>query len=84
MESNGIPGQIHISQSTADELTTAGKAKWLTARPDKIVAKGKGEMDTYFVAVPENADRSARSANTDNSSVMLSNADETETEAGAL
>ena len=44
MESNGVKGKIHISQSTADELITAGKAQWLIPRVDKIVAKGKGEM----------------------------------------
>ena len=74
MESNGVPGKIHVSQTTADELTAAGKGSWLTARPDKIVAKGKGEMDTYFVTVPEHTDRSARSGNTDDSaSMMMSN-----------
>ena len=46
MESNGVKGKIHISQSTADELITAGKAQWLIPREDKIVAKGKGEMQT--------------------------------------
>jgi class 3 adenylate cyclase len=49
MESNGSKGRLHISQTTADELTKAGKAHWLTPREDKIVAKGKGEMQTYWV-----------------------------------
>ena len=51
MESNGIPGRIHISQDTADLLTTAGKEKWLTQREDKITAKGKGELTTYFINI---------------------------------
>ena len=46
MESNGAKGMIHCSQSTADELIMAGKAHWLTSRADKVVAKGKGEMQT--------------------------------------
>ena len=49
MESNGIKGRIHCSQSTADALVQAGKSHWLTRREDKIVAKGKGEMQTYWV-----------------------------------
>ena len=42
MESNGQPNCIHVSQSTADALTSAGKGHWVTAREDKIKAKGKG------------------------------------------
>jgi hypothetical protein len=42
MESNGIRGGIHVSDSTASLLPD----KWLTMREDKIVAKGKGEMTT--------------------------------------
>ena len=49
MESNGSKGRIHCSQSTADELINAGKAHWITAREDKIVAKGKGELQTYWI-----------------------------------
>lgn len=50
MESNGVKGRIHVSQSTADELLAKGKGHWLTPREDKIIAKGKGEMQTYFVS----------------------------------
>merc|ERR1712157_557834 len=47
MESNGVKGRIHVSQTTADELEKSGKGTWLTPREDKIVAKGKGEMQTF-------------------------------------
>jgi class 3 adenylate cyclase len=46
MESNGVKGKIHCSQTTADALISAGRSQWLTAREDKITAKGKGEMQT--------------------------------------
>jgi class 3 adenylate cyclase len=46
MESNGMKGKIHCSQTTADALISAGKTQWLTSRADKITAKGKGEMQT--------------------------------------
>lgn len=77
METNGVPGKIHASQATADEITAQGMGAWLTARPDKIVAKGKGEMDTYYVTVPEHTDRSARSGHTDDSASMMMHSDHT-------
>ncbi|CAB9531243.1 Receptor-type guanylate cyclase gcy (Partial), partial [Seminavis robusta] len=51
MESNGVRGRIHVSQATADAITLAGKASWLTPREDKILAKGKGLMQTYFAQI---------------------------------
>ena len=50
MESNGQKGRIHISQSTADLLTAAGLESWVVPRETKIEAKGKGSMQTYWVA----------------------------------
>ncbi|CAJ1936433.1 unnamed protein product [Cylindrotheca closterium] len=52
MESNSETGRIHCSKTTADLLVEGGKQLWLTERADKIVAKGKGEMTTYFIEVP--------------------------------
>jgi hypothetical protein len=49
MESHGIKGRIQVSQSTADEIVKAGKRGWIVPREDKIQAKGKGELQTYFV-----------------------------------
>jgi class 3 adenylate cyclase len=49
MESNGVGGKIHVSQTTADLLVAAGKTKWLIKRPELVAAKGKGEMQTYWV-----------------------------------
>lgn len=53
MESNGVKGRIHISQETADELAAKGKGAWVTPREDKVVAKGKGELQTYWVSPRE-------------------------------
>jgi Adenylate and Guanylate cyclase catalytic domain len=52
MESNGQVNRIHVSEATADLLK--GKIN-VTPREDKIVAKGKGEMQTYFVDVKGSA-----------------------------
>jgi class 3 adenylate cyclase len=49
MESNGMANRIHCSQSTADQLTVAGKDQWLVKREDLVEAKGKGAMQTYWV-----------------------------------
>jgi class 3 adenylate cyclase len=63
MESNGKPGRIHVSQQTADELIGKGKASWITQREDKIVAKGKGELQTYWVT-PRSTTKSAETMST--------------------
>ena len=44
MESNGEKGKIHCSPSTAALLPE----RWITPRADKIVAKGKGEMQSKY------------------------------------
>jgi class 3 adenylate cyclase len=51
MESTGLRDRIQVSQDTADLLIAAGKSKWLTPREEKVIAKGKGSMQTYWVAV---------------------------------
>ncbi|KAL7558130.1 hypothetical protein ACA910_013186 [Epithemia clementina (nom. ined.)] len=49
MESTGLPDRIQVSQETATLLSEAGKAHWLSPRTDKVVAKGKGELQTYWL-----------------------------------
>ncbi|MEE4248855.1 MAG: adenylate/guanylate cyclase domain-containing protein, partial [Kangiellaceae bacterium] len=49
MESTGMRGKIQVSQETADRLITAGKTNWITPREDKVKAKGKGDMQTFWV-----------------------------------
>ena len=36
MESNGIPGRIHVSQEFRDEMTRHGLGSWLEERADKV------------------------------------------------
>lgn len=49
MESNGMPGRIHMSEATAMALKERGYESWVQQREDTINAKGKGEMQTYWV-----------------------------------
>jgi class 3 adenylate cyclase len=51
MKSTGLPNRIQVSQETADRLVAAGKGEWLKARSAKVLAKGKGELQTYFLSV---------------------------------
>lgn len=51
MESTGQAGRIQVSQETADELVAKGKKSWLKMREDKVNAKGKGELTTYWVSI---------------------------------
>ncbi|GAX23164.1 hypothetical protein FisN_33Lh057 [Fistulifera solaris] len=57
MESNGLPGKIHISQETARLLIAAGKEHWVIPRDEKVVAKGKGELQTYWLVTTKASDR---------------------------
>ena len=49
MESNGERNKIQVSQATADLIIAGGKGHWLTARADLIKAKGKGDLQTYWL-----------------------------------
>lgn len=49
MEANGESNRIHISQSTAELIESAGKGAWLQKRADLVEVKGKGFMQTYFL-----------------------------------
>ena len=51
MESTGQIGRIQLTQSSADLLITAGKERWIRAREDKVEAKGKGTMQTYWLEI---------------------------------
>ena len=49
MESTGVPNHIHVSRKTAAQLRREHKGHWLAERPELVSAKGKGNMQTYFV-----------------------------------
>ncbi|CAB9500010.1 Receptor-type guanylate cyclase gcy [Seminavis robusta] len=51
MESNGLREKIQVSQATADLIAAAGKGSWLTKRDELVTAKGKGDMQTFWVNV---------------------------------
>jgi class 3 adenylate cyclase len=46
MESHGVPGRVHLSQSAASRLSPARRVE----RRDGVDVKGKGAMTTYLLA----------------------------------
>lgn len=75
MESYGIPGRLHVSDTTAEALIRSGKESWVTKRPEKIEAKGKGILQTYWVTPNKTETSSALSCLTEtrtNNSLPLS------------
>ena len=51
MESTGERGRIQVSESTATLLVHAGKSNWITPRPELVVAKGKGLLQTFWLTI---------------------------------
>jgi class 3 adenylate cyclase len=51
MESTGAPSRIQISTQTADLLVAAGKSDWISKREDEVLAKGKGNLQTYWLKI---------------------------------
>jgi hypothetical protein len=51
MEQTGLRDKIQLSTETADLVRAAGKAKWVIPRADKVFAKGKGELDTFWLVL---------------------------------
>jgi hypothetical protein len=61
MESTGKRDEIQISQKTADLLAAAGKSSWVSPREELVLAKGKGELSTFWLATTVGASDETRS-----------------------
>jgi Adenylate and Guanylate cyclase catalytic domain len=61
MESNGRRNSIHVSVETADLLRGGGKGHWLVKRADRVIAKGKGELETYWLEMKQQSSGSQHS-----------------------
>ena len=53
MERTGIPTRIQLSQATTDLIIKADKEIWVKQRDGCIVAKGKGQIQTYWLTMTE-------------------------------
>jgi class 3 adenylate cyclase len=69
IETTGAPNRIHLSQATADLLVVAGKGHWVDPRTHTVVAKGKGQLQTFWLRL---AAKSVLSSNSTAKSVLSS------------
>jgi hypothetical protein len=53
MESTGVKTKIQVSQESAELIIASGKSAWIKPREERVVAKGKGELQTYWL-LPKN------------------------------
>ena len=44
-----LSDRIHLSEATANELSKAGKKKWITEREHKLATEEKGVLQTYWL-----------------------------------
>ena len=51
IESSSKPNRIQCSKETAEHLIKMGKSAWVHKRPEPVVLKGKGSMETFWVTV---------------------------------
>jgi class 3 adenylate cyclase len=67
IESTGQRNKIHLSKETADLLIAAGKNHWVSEREEMVQAKGKGEMQTYWLSLKLQSGPSSKSGTTNSS-----------------
>jgi hypothetical protein len=64
MESTGEENLVQLSSATAKLLAEGGKEDWLLKREGGVVAKGKGDMETYWLERKDSKRRRRLSLNT--------------------
>jgi class 3 adenylate cyclase len=62
MESTGMANCVHVSTTTMELLSEAGKAHWARPREDIVFAKGKGELQTYWLQLHSDNDNKSETA----------------------
>ena len=70
MESNGLPGRIHISSETQELLVKAGKQSWIVKREELIDAKGKGLLQTAWLDFSAGGNQSPCGSSVSDNSVL--------------
>lgn len=64
IETTGQRNRVHLSEQTANLLVEAGKESWVIPREDKVEAKGKGLLTTYWLTMDDSlSDDTGRMAN---------------------
>ena len=68
METTGSNNHIQISRETAELLKAQGKGHWFVPRKDKVQAKGKGFIDTFWLELKKQSSHSETSGKSGTSS----------------
>jgi hypothetical protein len=70
-----MPNRIHVSTTTMELLSAAGKGHWARPREDIVSAKGKGKLQTYWLQVQSdnNSSETAASSNGDDTESSTNN-----------
>ena len=63
MESTGSKSKIQVSQTTADLIISGGHPGWIKPRESLVFAKGKGELQTYWLTLENSSSGSQTSDN---------------------
>ncbi|GAX13615.1 hypothetical protein FisN_14Lh377 [Fistulifera solaris] len=63
IETTGKKNMIHLSEETAILLQAFGKGHWVKLREDKVQAKGKGELTTYWLVKDDGPHSTTSSGN---------------------
>ena len=72
METTGQRGLIQVSQETASLLMAAGKEHWVAPRSEKVYAKGKGELQTYWLSADTSENKAQSVATSEASAENMS------------
>lgn len=76
IQTSSDPGRIHLSSATAYLLVAAGKEKWIRKRAHPVKLKGKGSMDTYWMAVKGTSRKSTMAKSNHTDMGMITETDE--------
>jgi len=71
IESTGLSGRIHISHETAELLESAGKGHWVSKRSTKVLAKGKGSLQTFWLSIADRNGDAKTTASDKSSKISL-------------
>jgi hypothetical protein len=63
IETTGKKNMIHLSEETAHLLQAFGKGHWVKLREDRVNAKGKGELTTYWLVKEDGPQSTTSSGN---------------------
>jgi class 3 adenylate cyclase len=73
MESTGTRDRVQVSTKTAELLIAGGKSHWITPRGETVTAKGKGQLETFWLTMHSDGTASVKSGSTGESESTDSN-----------